>query len=97
MHDVGSHGDDGWCADCSLSGCDKLSRPGAALGLAALTQLVDLDLSYVGATPPEDEDVATARELQDGLGGIGYSTWVRTRTTNACSHRKGAVCNVVTS
>ena len=62
---------------CSLSGCDKLSRPGAALGLATLTQLVDLDLSYIGATPPDDEDVETARELQAGLNGIGYSTWVR--------------------
>ena len=60
----------------SLSGCDKLSRPGAALGLAGLTQLVDLDLSYIGATPPDDEDVETARELQAGLNGIGYSTWV---------------------
>ena len=67
----------------SLSGCDKLSRPGAALGLAALTQLVDLDLSYIGATPPDDEDVETARELQDGLNGIGYSTWVSTRVAIA--------------
>lgn len=39
---------------------------------------MDLDLSYIGATPPEDEDVETARELQDGLNGIGYSTWVST-------------------
>lgn len=66
---------------CSLSGCDKLSRPGAALGLATLTQLVDLDLSYIGATPPDDEDVETARELQAGLNGIGYSTWVRFHCT----------------
>ncbi len=79
----------------SLSGCDKLSRPGAALGLAPLTQLIDLDLSYIGATPPDDEDVETARELQNGLGGVGYSTWVSSRTAGGhvgnevvgCSHQ----------
>ena len=65
---------------CSLSGCDKLSWVGAALGLVPLTQILDLDLSYIGETPPEDEDVATTRELQDGNGGIGYSTWVRAKT-----------------
>lgn len=42
-----------------------------------MTQLLDLDLSYIGETPPEDEDVATTRELREGDGGRGYSTWVK--------------------
>ena len=46
------------------------------MALSPMTQLLDLDLSYIGETPPEDEDVSTSRELQDGDGGRGYSTWV---------------------
>ena len=61
----------------SLSGCDKLSPAGVALALAPMTQLLDLDVSYIGEAPPEDEDVATTRELREANGGRGYSTWVR--------------------
>lgn len=53
---------------------------------------MELDLSYIGEAPPEDEDVATTRELQDGNGGIGYSTWVSTKPFNETFQLNLSIC-----